>query len=91
MQENKKNYIASYIKEYVSENGWSILNCSFKLSDLQEIVNEDGWCKVKVAKRKEESEKGATHYSYEDDYQKDTFVPKANAKKPKDDSDDLPF
>jgi hypothetical protein len=84
-----KNYIASYIKEYVSENGWSILNCSFKLSDLQAIVNEDGWCKVKIGKRKEESEKGATHYSYEDD-----FVPQPNnlsTAKPKDDSGDLPF
>lgn len=85
----EKNYIISYIKEYTSENGWSILNASFKLSDLQQIANDDGWCKIKIAKRREESEKGATHYAYEDD-----FVPKADnvsTAKPKDDSGDLPF
>ena len=63
----QKNYLRSAIKKFTFDNGETILNCSFKLEDLQKIA-KNGWIRLKIAERKNPSEKGFTHYAYEDPY-----------------------
>lgn len=65
---NEKNYLAASIKEFTFQNGGTILNASIKFEDLQKI-QKNGWVKLKIGKRKQPSDKGATHYCYEDDWQ----------------------
>ena len=49
------------------DNGGSVLNCSFKLEDIQEM-SENGWVNLTIAKRREPSDKGATHYAYKNEF-----------------------
>ena len=69
-------------KEFDNE-GWSgsVMNCAFNVDELQSM-SQNGWVNITIAKRREPSEKGATHYAYKKEY------------KPKDSqtqSDELPF
>jgi hypothetical protein len=48
------------------------------VDELVEIAEPNGWVNLTIAKRREPSEKGATHYAYKND-----FKPKAD--------DGLPF
>tara|TARA_R100000808_G_scaffold11048_1_gene28794 strand:+ start:646 stop:813 length:168 start_codon:yes stop_codon:yes gene_type:complete len=55
------------------------MNCAFNVDELQSIA-QNGWVNITIAKRREPSEKGATHYAYMNEY------------KPKEtQSDELPF
>ena len=79
------------LREKVFDNGGSLINAAFKVSELQEHVDENGWVNLVIAKRREVSEKGATHYAYVNDYEppKDSqTAPKKTAAKVE---DDLPF
>jgi|TARA_X000001036_G_C20222934_1_gene620567 hypothetical protein len=85
----EKNYVASSIKKVTTQYG-ELFNASFKVEDLQKI-SKRGWVNITIAERREPSEKGATHYAYEN-----TYEPKeVTSDKPKQDSkgqdDDLPF
>ena len=63
----EKNYIASSIKEFTTQYG-TLLNANLKLDDLQKIA-KNGWVQITVAERKTPSEKGATHYAFENKYE----------------------
>ena len=82
-----KNYVASSIKKVTTQYG-ELFNASFKVDDLQKI-SKRGWVNITIAERREPSEKGATHYAYENTYEPPKEVT-ADAKTSKDD-DDLPF
>ena len=86
------------LREKVFDNGGSLINAAFKVSELQEHADENGWVNIVIAKRREVSEKGATHYAYKSEYQRQN-----NQQQPPQDSmqqqqqisnpldDDLPF
>ncbi|QDP67845.1 MAG: hypothetical protein Unbinned8210contig1002_33 [Prokaryotic dsDNA virus sp.] len=82
-----KNYVASSIKKVTTQYG-DLFNASFKVEDLQKI-SKRGWVNITIAERREPSEKGATHYAYENTYEPPKEVT-TDAKSSKDD-DDLPF
>lgn len=82
---SEKNYVASSIKKVTTQYG-DLFNASFKVEDLQKIAKR-GWVNITIAERREVSEKGATHYAYENTYEppKPTSVDNTNTEK------DLPF
>jgi len=63
------------LREKVFDNGGSLINAAFKVSELQEHVDENGWVNLVIAKRREVSEKGATHYAYKSEYQRQNSQP----------------
>ena len=90
------------LREKVFDNGGSLINAAFKVSELQEHTDENGWVNIVIAKRREVSEKGATHYAYKSEYQRNTNQPVAPAEPqsttdqgqgvmPDSMDDDLPF
>ena len=90
------------LREKVFDNGGSLINAAFKVSELQEHTDENGWVNIVIAKRREVSEKGATHYAYKSEYQRNTNQPTAPAEPqsttdqgqgvmPDSMDDDLPF
>ena len=64
---NEKNYIPSSIKKVTTKYG-DLFNANLKLEDLQKIAKR-GWVSITIAERKEVSEKGATHYAFENTYE----------------------
>ena len=58
------------LKEKVFDNGGSLINAAFNVSELEEHADENGWVNIVIAKRREVSEKGATHYAYKSEYQR---------------------
>ena len=80
-----KNYIASSIKKVTTQYG-DLFNANIKLDDLKKIEKR-GWVSITIAERKEPSEKGATHYAYEN-----TYEPKNSVEKlVQENQDDAPF
>ncbi len=78
----EKQYINKCkIVEKEFDNGGSVLNCAFSIDELKSMA-ENGWVNITVAKRREPSEKGATHYAYKNEYK-----PKETQAQ----SDELPF
>ena len=63
------------LREKVFDNGGSLINAAFKVSELQEYADENGWVNLVIAKRREVSEKGATHYAYKSEYQRQNSQP----------------
>ena len=45
------------LKEKVFDNGGSLINAAFKVSELEEHADENGWVNIVIAKRREVSEK----------------------------------
>ena len=81
----EKNYVASSIKKITTQYG-ELFNANFKMEDLQKIA-KNGWVNITIAERKEPSEKGATHYAFEN-----TFNPNKDSKSEQNiEDDDLPF
>ena len=92
----EKNYINGFvIKEKLFDNGGKILKVSVKVDDFVEQLREiesKGWANLNIAKRKEPSDKGVTHYVYEDQWKpekdyNETNDPQWDNKK----TDDMPF
>ena len=88
------------LREKVFDNGGSLINAAFKVSELQEHADENGWVNLVIAKRREVSEKGATHYAYKSEYQRQNpqpqqeIAPTPSQQQPTPDpieDDDLPF
>ena len=88
------------LREKVFDNGGSLINAAFKVSELQEHADENGWVNLVIAKRREVSEKGATHYAYKSEYQRQNSQPQQEmAQMPSQqqptpnpiEDDDLPF
>ena len=63
------------LREKVFDNGGSLINAAFKVSELQEHADENGWVNLVIAKRREVSEKGAPHYAYKSEYQRQNSQP----------------
>jgi len=86
-EKKEKNYIASSIKAVTTQYG-VLINANIKLDDLQKIA-KNGWVQITIAERKTPSEKGATHYAFENDY---TPKPREEEKfKEIDKGGDVPF
>lgn len=92
----EKNYINGFvIKEKSFDNGGKILKVSVKVDDFVEQLREiesKGWANLNIAKRKEPSDKGVTHYVYEDQWKpekdyNETNDPQWDNKK----TEDFPF
>ena len=64
----EKNYLPSSIKEIKTQYG-SMLVANFKMEELKAIESK-GWVSLVICERKEPSEKGATHYAYKSEYQR---------------------
>ena len=65
------------LKEKVFDNGGSLINAAFNITELQKHADQNGWVNIVIAKRRAVSEKGATHYAY-----KNTFEPNRDAIQP---------
>jgi hypothetical protein len=91
----EKEYLISSIRKKEFSNGGSVLNCSFKLDDLEKYANDGGWINLTIAERREVSDKGATHYAYNNDYEPKKQEDKTYAETPSPKQtppvDDLPF
>lgn len=95
-----KNYINGFIiKEKVFDNGGKLLKVSVQIPDLikqlEEIRFREGsdWGNLIIAKRKEPSDKGVTHYVYEDPWKPEKDYNETNDPQYDDDkkTEDLPF
>jgi len=86
----EKIYLPSSIKNIETKFG-SMMVANFKMDELQ-ANSKNGWVSMVIAERREPSEKGATHYSYVNDYEPPAEK-KTSAKKIKSTTgdDDLPF
>ena len=78
-----KNYMATSIKRVETQYG-ELFNVAIKVDELQKIAKK-GWANITIAERREVSEKGATHYAYENTYEPPKQV------KPDEKDGDLPF
>ena len=83
-EKKEKNYLASSIKAVTTQYG-QLFNCAMKKEDL-DAIEKNGWINFTIAERKEVSEKGATHYAFEN-----TYEPKQKDKPKETPQDDLPF
>ena len=81
----EKNYIASSIKTHTTQYG-TLMNANLKMEDLQKI-EKNGWIQITIAERRTPSEKGATHYAFENKYE---AKPK-ESKKTEERSGEVPF
>lgn len=84
----EKTYVISSIKEKVFDDGGSLLNANFKLDDLEKHAR-NGWVSLTISKRREPSDKGATHYAYVDEFEPKKEPPKEKVESQY--SEDLPF
>ena len=66
---NEKNYVGK-----AKEGKFGILNASFKLEDLQKIVNEKGYVNVSISQMKQPDKYGYTHTIYANDYKPSSAV-----------------
>jgi len=69
------------IVEKVFEDSGYLLNVYINVDELVEMADSEGWVNLTIAKRMEPSDKGATHYAYENDFkpQKQAgYKPKTN-------------
>ena len=74
------------IVEKVFEDNGYLLNVYINVDELVEMADSDGWVNLTIAKRMEVSDKGATHYAYEN-----AFKPQKQAGYKSKTNDGLPF
>ncbi len=84
------------IVEKTFPDGGALFNCSFHADELKQIANEQGWVNITIAKRREPSEKGATHYAYVNEFKPEASIEskapaQAKVSAADDFDDDLPF
>ena len=101
MPEEKKYVNGIIIKEKVFDNGGKQLKVSVAISDLIRQLSDikdrsdSDWANLIIARRREPSDKGVTHYVYQDTWQPDSNYNSkdGNTKAAASDSDDdeLPF
>tara|TARA_R100001440_G_C2522536_1_gene119038 strand:+ start:3660 stop:3914 length:255 start_codon:yes stop_codon:yes gene_type:complete len=80
-----KNYLPSSIKEIQTQYG-TMLVANLKLDELK-AIEKKGWVSLVICERKTPSEKGATHYAYENTYE----PPKQENTNNSQTEQDLPF
>jgi hypothetical protein len=87
-EKKEKNYLVSSIKAVTTQYG-QLFNCAMKKEDL-DAIEKNGWVSFTIAERREPSEKGATHYAFENTYEpKQKDNEKVDASKAEE--GDLPF
>jgi|TARA_R110002020_G_scaffold69127_7_gene180171 hypothetical protein len=87
-EKKEKNYLVSSIKAVTTQYG-QLFNCAMKKEDL-DAIEKNGWVSFTIAERREPSEKGVTHYAFENTYEpKQKDNEKVDVSKAKE--DDLPF
>ena len=65
----QKRFVKSFCKEKQFDNGGSVIKVSISKADFNELeTTEKGYVNLVVAKRKEVSQFGDTHYIYLDDF-----------------------
>ena len=69
----EKIYLPSNIKSITTQYG-EMMVANMKLEELQANA-KNGWISMVITKRREVSEKGATHYAYVNDYEPKTKKP----------------
>ena len=96
--QKEKNYInGMIIKEKTFDNGGSQLKISIKVSEFIEqlkSIEDKDWANLIVSRRKEPSDKGVTHYAFEDPWKpnkSDQLMTKYGSEESKNDEDELPF
>ena len=69
----ERNYInkCKIVEKVFEDNGY-LLNVYINVDELVEMADSDGWVNLTIAKRREPSEKGATHYAYKNDFKPKT-------------------
>ena len=89
-EKKEKIYLPSSIKNIETKYG-TMMVANFKMDELQ-ANSKNGWVSMVISERREPSEKGATHYSYVNDYEppKDNKTSSKKVKATTED-DDLPF
>ena len=96
----EKNYINGIIiKEKVFDNGGKILKVSIKVSEFVEELKKcaqaqayPAWVNALIARRREPSDKGISHYMFEDEWKPDpTYKKEVNQSQTDEDEEDLPF
>ena len=65
-EKKEKNYLVSSIKAVTTQYG-QLFNCAMKKEDL-DAIEKNGWVSFTIAERREPSEKGVTHYAFENSY-----------------------
>ena len=101
MPEEKKYINGIIIKEKVFDNGGKQLKVSVAISDLISQLSDikdrsdSDWANLIIARRREPSDKGVTHYVYQDTWQPDSNYNSKDgntkAAAPDSDDDELPF
>lgn len=79
------------IKQHDFDNGGSVLNISVHVDELIIHKNKEGWVSLSVCKRREPSDKGATHYMKLNDFTPEEQVEGQVEEKTTSSDDDLPF
>lgn len=85
----EKVYLPSSIKNIKTKFG-TMMVANFKMDELQ-ANSKNGWVSMVIAERREASEKGATHYSYVNDYEPPKNDEKPEIKNKSVSNNDLPF
>jgi len=90
----EKQYVNGiYIKEKVFADGGSLLNISISKAAIKEFaenLDDKGYAKITIAKRKEADKYGNTHYSYYNSYEPKQTQPETNPVLGNE-TDDMPF
>lgn len=93
---SEKQYVNGiFIKEKTFSDGGSLINVSISKAALKEFaenLDEKGYAKITIAKRKEADKYGNTHYSYYNSYEPRTGTTQPDVTPDSDNNDDdLPF
>lgn len=94
-KKEKKYLNGVIIKEKSFDNGGTQLRLSVKVSEFIEdlrSIQDNGWANIIVARRKDPSDKGVTHYAYEDTWKPETDYNDTNDPQYNEtNKEDLPF
>ena len=89
-----KTYINGGIKEIEFNDGGSLMNARFDVKQLSQYMDEKGYVKIKIKKRREVGQYGDTHYAELDTWKPTNSAGEPGKPKPspqQSESDDLPF
>jgi len=90
----EKQYVNGiFIKEKTFPDGGSLLNISISKAAIKEFaenLDEKGYAKITIAKRKEADKYGNTHYGYYNSYEPKQTQPETTQES-ENETEDMPF
>ena len=87
---NKKNFLNCFVRE-IETQYWAIFNIEINVHDLKRFpINDIGYAKLTMMKKKEKDQYWCTHYIVENNYVKKDY-PKQDYQKEEVKVDELPF